>query len=73
MPDSETIPRKPKWDHELVSKFQALPWATVNGVRGDHIPVEINSEGIPTKPTQEKKEEEPELQFEEDVDMSKRP
>lgn len=67
------FPEDRRWDPEMINQLRGFPWATVNDAKGDHIPVEINEDGVPTTPVQENEDCEAEIQFEEDVDMPKRP
>ena len=67
------FPEKQRWDKDRITALQGAPWSTVNGIKGDHIPVEINDDGVPTTPIQENVEGEAGIQFEEVVEMPTRP
>ena len=66
------FPEEQRWDGQLAMKIQGVPWAIVNGVKGDYIPVAISEQGIPTTPAQDADDMEPMVQREEDVSMPKR-
>ncbi len=62
------LPEEEKWDFELFSQVQGVPWRPVPGVQGDHVPVEIRSDGSTTKALDEDGVEiAPDVAAEEDV------
>ena len=45
MQDSKSITKQRKMDKEMLLGMGGVPWETVVGRKGTHIPVEINEDG----------------------------
>lgn len=67
------FPEDQRWDKKQIATLQGVPWASVNGSKGDHISVKVNGDGAPAIPMQANLEGEVGILFEEDVDTPTRP
>ena len=67
------LPEDQRWSKDLLRNVRGTPWAPIPKARGDHILVEVRSDGTPTTFEDENTNDDLEVTFEEDIKAPSKP